>query len=386
MSRELLEEMEGKRGLLRDQLQRLRLLVGETQQLLNEVSKAILLMRKRAYPGPDPDEPEPVEPSSRKNVIGSLRLSQLNVSHPIGSLGAPGADLVAAPVAQTMEAQAINDQELERGSSEATAAAAKRPAEFQAGPAAAKLSKLSNNPEDPDDSEDPDNSGDSDDEDSDYSYDSDDSDDSVSTQFPSCPTFADFMDAHSKMEDIVGLVRDDPEIGANFLERCIVIDEFKRNKKILLVYIFQNGLEDRFARHTMNLLLEDFDYYNPQKSKGAFYYIYGDEKRVGRADATTVRELIYHPNVRVIPRPKNGFGPNIEVSLRAAARGRIAGEHSMPGGFAMMGGAPMVGGQPMPGGGGRGAERGVRTIILDEEENVHILGERQGSVTARGEI
>ena len=136
----------------------------------------------------------------------------------------------------------------------------------------------------------------------------------------------------------------------------------------------------------MKLLLEDFDYYNPPKSGGAFYYIYGDEKRVGRANATTVREFVYHPNVRVIPRPKNGFGPDIEFGLRAAARGRVVSEMpsylEMPGDNAIVGLERMVGRQPMTGGGGRGAERGPRTITLDGEGNLYIQGQQQRIATS----
>ena len=189
-----------------------------------------------------------------------------------------------------------NDEEVE-----GVKLSAKRPAEERAGPAAANRSQQ--------------NSGDSMDSDgSDFSYDSDDSDDSVLPMIPTYPTIDNFMAAQQEMKTIVELIENDPVIGNYFWERRMAVDEFRHHKKILLLYIFQNGVpeqSDNLAVNSlMDLLMLNIDSCRGPISDGEFFYTRGDEDRIYFADAGIAfdEEFQSDPNVSVIRCPPGGFG------------------------------------------------------------------------------
>lgn len=251
MSSKLMEKME--EGLCDEHLLQTRLLSEEPLMILNQVNWA---------------KPEPVEPSSRsiagpdpvaapvgENIIGITASAQAGIYEALDSFGVPGADAVAAPVAEIVidraaVAQGRNNQ-LKRG------------AEEHAGPAQSKFRKLNLDDFRDSDCDSSYNFEASDD----YSFDcdasTDDSEVSALLPIPFHPTLKDFFRAERDlnktfctMELYQNALDLQPSKSRFVKELSSAFVGFKRNKKIILLYVEQNGFPKNTLDKTKSLLVK----------------------------------------------------------------------------------------------------------------------------------
>lgn len=226
MSCELVKKLEKISGLIDEHLCQTRQLFNEAQTIRNQVNDALQEMRKNNQPGQNPAPIVPVEPSS--------------------GVTTPGADPVAALVAENMVGRAAGAQV-----PEATRPAAKRPALDQAGPANAKHRKLNSRGFGILDC---------------ASEDSKDYDVFDFATLPNPIKLSDFVTAQGKLCEnfdtaklFLRFLEESPDSDEHMKEYYVSVHGFHRNKKIIQLYEQENGFPEETTDQTKLLLKEDFD-------------------------------------------------------------------------------------------------------------------------------